>query len=81
MIFATRQQSAVVSCAFVIIIAWILTAVRICGICKSTSDGVVFPTRAGRVITPAGHSYHSMELTVGSVMQPDAAADVLRYNR
>jgi len=34
------------------------------------SDGVVFPTRAAGFISPAGNSYHSMELTVGSVVMP-----------
>jgi len=43
------------------------------------SDGVVYPTRAAGLISPAGNSYHSMELTVGSVMQHDSAADMPRY--
>ena len=50
------------------------------GICESfSSDGVVYPTRAAVLMSSAANSYHSMELTVGSVMQPGTAADVPRY--
>jgi len=49
-------------------------------ICESiSSDGVFYPTRPLGLVSPAGNSYHSMEMTVGSVMQPDTAADVPRY--
>ena len=43
------------------------------------SDGVVYPTRASGLVSAAGNSYHSMELTVGSVMQPGTAAEMPRY--
>ena len=44
-----------------------------------SGDGVVYPTRAAGLVSPAGNSYHSMELTVGSVMPPDTAAEMPRY--
>jgi len=51
-----------------------------CGICESAgSDGVVYPTRAAGLVAPAGNSYHSMEVTVGSLVQPDVPADMPRY--
>lgn len=50
-------------------------------VCESIrSDGVVYPTRAaGGLVSAAGNSYHSMELTVASVMQADMASDMPRY--
>jgi len=51
-------------------------------VCESmSSDGVVYPTRAavGGLVSAAGNSYHSMELTVASVMQTDMASDMPRY--
>jgi len=49
-------------------------------VCESgSSDGVVYPTRAAGLVSAVGNSYHSMELTVASVTEPDAVADVARY--
>jgi len=45
-----------------------------------SSDGVVYPTRvAGGLVSVAGNSYQSMELTVASVVQADVASDMPRY--
>jgi len=56
------------------------TNMHMFGIRESMSgDGVVYPTRAAGLVSPAGNSYHSMELTVGSVMPPDTAAEMPRY--
>jgi len=50
-------------------------------VCESmSSGGVVYPTRAaGGLVSSAGNTYHSMELTVASVMQTDMASDMPRY--